>query len=501
MEPQSQAETLALLASPATHGGVKPERLDTHISAVFLAGERVYKLKKAVHLPFVDFTSLAARQAACAAELAINGPAAPDLYFGVTAVTRGPDGALALGGGGDPVDYVVVMRRFDEECRFDRVVARGGADRRMVQDLTAAIIAFHRAAPVRRDRGGVAGLAWVIATNAAAMAPHVPIVLAADGVAELQRLSSEWLARLAPVLERRREAGRVRRCHGDLHLANICLFQGRPTLFDAIEFSDDIACVDVFYDLAFLLMDLDRHGERALASLVMNYALDLDGDYDAVAALPLFLSLRAAVRAHVAAATAGPDHGEEARAALASALAYLTPAPPRLVAVGGLSGSGKSRLARDLAPLLAVPGAAVIRSDAVRKQIMGVGLTDRLGPEGYTADMTERTYARVLDIAAEILADGHAVIADAVFARPEQRAAMAAVAAAAKVPFHGFWLDVGSQAAAARVAIRTGDASDATPAVVEAQHAYDVGPITWTRLDSSGAKEDVTRSARHILGV
>jgi aminoglycoside phosphotransferase family enzyme/predicted kinase len=439
-----QIGVIALLMDPATHGGVVPERIDTHISTVFLAGERALKLKKAVRLPFLDFSTLEARRAACEAEVALNRQTAPGLYLGVVAVTRRADGSLALDGGGEAIDYLVAMRRFETEGLFDRMARRSALDRRLIEDSIEAVVRFHRGALVRADRGGSAGLTWTVDTNQLSMEAQVPAILPANGVARLAELSRAALARLAPLLDERRARGLVRRCHGDLHLGNICMFEGRPTLFDAIEFSEDIACIDVFYDIAFLLMDLDVHGARPLASIALNHALDLTGDYQAVAALPLFLSLRAGVRCHVAATIAAAAQGDEAarraaeaQAYLKAALDYLAPAPARLVAVGGLSGSGKSRMGRRLAPLLAAPGAVVVRSDALRKQLTGVGLKDRLGPEGYTPEVTARTYRAMLDTCAMLLKAGHPVIADAVFAKPEQRADVEAVARAAGVPSTG----------------------------------------------------------------
>ncbi|MDA8232266.1 MAG: AAA family ATPase [Magnetospirillum sp.] len=508
MAADAQAPVLAVLSDPATYGGLAPARVDTHISSVFLAGDRVYKLKKAVRLTFLDFSTLAARKTACEAEFAINSRAAPGLYLGVVPVVRGKDGALALGGEGEAVDYVVAMRRFDEDSLFRNLVRRGALDRGLLRDLTETVVAFHRAAPVRRDKGGAAAMARTLDDNEAAMLPHVPHLLPAEGVARLTRLSRDWLARLAPLLDSRREQGFVRQCHGDLHLGNICLFEGRPTLFDAIEFSEDIACIDVAYDLAFLLMDLDAHHARDLASQVMNHALDLTGDYPAVAAMPFFLSLRAGVRALVTATTAAGSAGAErerlgaeGRSYLAAALAYLDPPPPRLVAVGGLSGSGKSRMGRRLAPLLGVPGAVVVRSDALRKQLTGAHLRDRLGPEGYAPEVTERTYRSLFDTCAMLLKAGSSVVADAVFARPEQRAAIERVAAAAGVPFAGLWLEAPEDVAAARIGGRTGDASDATVEVLARQRQYDLGPIAWKRLDTSQPGDGAFTEACRALGV
>ncbi len=501
----AQAAIIAFLADPASHDGAAVERVDTHISALFLAGDRVFKLKKAVRLPFLDFTSLAARQAACAAELAINRRATPALYLGVRSVTRQGDGSLALDGNGEVVDWVVEMRRFDQATLFDRLVRTDGLDRTRLNELTEAIFAFHQAAPPRPDRGGAPGLAWTIDTNRASMLAHAPAILELDKVERLAAVSAAALARHAPLLDRRRAAGKVRWCHGDLHLGNICLFEGKPALFDAIEFSEDIACIDVIYDLAFLLMDLDHRGQRHMANWVMNHYLDLSGDFEGIAPLPLFLSARAAIRAHVCATMSAQSGSEalaaEARGYLDAALDYLSPPPPRLLAVGGLSGSGKSRMGRELAPFMAVPGAAVVRSDSLRKHLMGVSIHDRLGPEGYAPEIGRRTYQTLYDTCAALLAAGHSAVADAVFARPEERAAIEAVAAVAGVQFDGLWLEAPPDLAAARIRARKANVSDATPEVLERQLAYDLGVIGWIHIDSSPSKDVSLAAGRAALGV
>ncbi len=504
---QPQAEVLRLLGRAATHGGHRPRRIDTHISAVFLAGEHAWKLKKAVCLPFLDFTGLDSRRAACEAEVEINRRLAPELYLGTVPVTRGADGTLRLGGDGEVVDWLVHMRRFDQRTLFSTLVAAGRVDRHRIQALTEAVWRFHRTAPHRPDRGGVAGLTWTIDTNRASMAGHGGILPEADS-ARLAEASHDWLNRLAPLLEQRRAAGSVRQCHGDLHCGNVCLVDGRPTPFDAIEFSEDIACIDVFYDLAFLLMDLERRGARHLAGYALNHYLDLSGDYAGTALLPLLLSLRAGVRAHVsatmAAGAAGTDRdrlADEARAYLQAAQAYLSPPPPSLLAVGGLSGSGKSRMGRELAPLLAVPAAAVVRTDALRKQMMGVDLLEKLGADGYTPEMTERTYQALYDTCLSVLKGGHAAVADAVFARPEQRDAIERVARAAGVPFRGLWLFTPPDLAARRIRTRKANVSDATEAILHQQLTYDLGPIVWTQVQTGGSKVKALEDGKAALGL
>lgn len=491
-----QDEVLSFLGGAALWGAHSPQRIDTHISAVFVGADLVLKLKKAVRLPFVDFSQADARRIACEAEIEVNRRAAPDLYLGVSAITREADGHLALDGTGEAVDWVVRMRRFESETLFTRLAEAGRLDRKLIQDLVEAVARFHEVAPVRRDRGGRAGLAWTIDTNRTSM--EASACLPPDEVTRLDRSSRQWLDRLSPLLEERRERGMVRQCHGDLHLGNLCLFRDRPTLFDAIEFSEDIACIDVGYDLAFLLMDLVCRGHGGLASVAMNHALDVTGDYESQAALPLFLSLRAGIRAHVS-ATMGLK--ADALRYLKAARDFLEPPPPRLLAVGGLSGSGKSRMGRELAPFLGVPGAAIVRTDALRKQIMGVSIHDRLGPEGYTSEMTERTYRAMLDTVAALLRAGRSVVADAVFAREDERNSIEHVAAQCGVPFNGLWLEADPEIARQRVRTRKGNVSDATVEVLERQFAYDLGLMRWSRIDTSGSKDEALAAGRRTLGV
>ncbi len=499
--PPSQADVFALLSDPATHGGQDVQRIDTHISAIFIAGDTVYKLKRDVWLPFLDFTGLDQRHRACLAEVEINRRTAPDLYLGVAAVTREVDGRLTLDGQGQAVDWVVKMRRFDQDTLFDRLAAAGALTRAHAIDLADAVARFHQGAETRPTWGGAEGLRHTIVTNDQCFHQHIPDLFDADLAAEVTEGSLSWLENLTPLLDRRRENGMVRLCHGDLHLGNICLQDGKPTLFDGIEFCDDFACIDVFYDLAFLLMDFQARGLADMASWVLNRYLEQTGDLEGLAALPLMLSLRAAIRAHVSAAIAkvepDPKWGRAATDYLRRAFDYLHPQPPRLLAAGGLSGSGKSRLARDIAPLVgAAPGAVVLRTDVIRKRLMGVAPETRLPPEGYTPEMTERTYQALYQQAAQALASGHGVIADAVFARPEQRAAIEAVARDAGTPFDGLWLEADAETMRQRVAARRNNASDATVAVLDQQLDYDLGAMTWNRIDSSGSKEDTFANAR-----
>jgi aminoglycoside phosphotransferase family enzyme/predicted kinase len=508
MITEDQTEVVAFLASPSTHGGAAVERIETHASIVFLAGTRAWKLKRAVRYDYLDFSTVERRKAMCEAELRINRRTAPDLYRRVVAVTRRSDGSLALGGHGTPVDWVVEMVRFDQDGLFDRLAARGALDLAVMPPLAAAIAHFHEEAERRSDHGGAAGMTWVVDGNAAGFTEQGADLFDPAACAEFTHDSRTALEHHRDLLDARRESGFVRQCHGDLHLRNLVLLDGRPTLFDAIEFNDEIACTDVLYDLAFLLMDLWRRQLPRHANAVWNGYLTETTDFGGIALLPLFLSCRAAVRAKTSATASSLQTDRQrkselqamARDYLAMAQRLLHPPPACLIAVAGFSGSGKSTLAKALAPLIgAVPGALVLRSDEIRKQLCGVSPLHRLGPEGYTAGVTRRVYDTVADHAAHVLPGGHAVIADAVYARAADREAVERVAAAAHVPFVGLWLEASDSVLIGRSEQRHIDASDADAAVIRGQLMQGAGAVTWHRIDASGDPDNVLQAAAREL--
>jgi aminoglycoside phosphotransferase family enzyme/predicted kinase len=473
-EPDSQAEIVAFLARLA---GRPP--VETHISRVFVGPDTVWKLRKPVRLSFLDFSSLAAREQFSRRELALNTPHAPGLYRDVVAVTRAADGTLALGAEGEVVDWVVRMAPVPAEDFLDRVAARGGLTPALLDALGDAVAVMHAALPPVSGVDAAAAMARVIAGNARAAEEAG---LAPAAVDAWRAAAEARHAALAPWLGARAGGGFVRRAHGDLHLGNLCLWQGRPAPFDALEFDEDLATIDLGYDLAFLLMDLEARADRAAANRVLNRYVARNGDVALARGLPLWLSCRAMVRAHVLARL---GQAEAARY-LAFAEAALAPPPPCLLAIGGLQGTGKTTLARALAPLLgAAPGALILRSDEIRKRLAGRAPEDRLPPEAYTRAATEAVYAALEAAAAMALAGGHAAIADAVFLDPAERARIEAIAAAAGSPFHGLWLEAPLGVLESRLAARRGDASDADVAVLREAAARDPGPIAWVRLDAS----------------
>jgi len=508
-----QHEVIAALASGellATSDD-KPRQVETHCSHIFLTADRAFKLKKAVAFSYLDYRSLAARERFIRAELDLNRRTAPQLYLGIHKIARGDNGVLVLRPSEDPapaLDWLLEMQRFPDDALLPDHVRRSELAPALLRDLADVIHDFHHQAQSRPDQGGADEMGRVLQECLDNLRRQAP-PLDQDIVADLARDLTAQLTRQSVLLDQRRHDGFVRHCHGDLHLGNICVIDGKPVLFDCIDFSETLSCTDIAYDLAFLLMDLCHaslgdaavgntpvdqadihpaggdhasgdHAGNAHANLLLNRWIDRSGDSAALALMPFFQSLRAAVRAHILATS---HRDAEARAYLASAVAHLQPATPRLIAIGGLSGSGKSTLARNLAPdFRPLPGARIIRSDSLRKRLAGVAPETRLAPASYTPEMSQRIYTAMLTEARQVLAAGYTVIIDAAFLRAGERDAVDALAAELRVPCHGLWLDVPAGVLKERIAQRHDDASDADLAVLAWQLTLDLGPMAWQRI-------------------
>lgn len=481
--PVQQAGVAALCA--AATGAAEP--IETHISAVFVGRDRVLKLKKAVRLPFVDLLDPARRIALAAHEVALNAPHAPGLYRGVRRVMRAADGTLALDGAGEVVDALVEMAPIPQRDFLDAVAAAGALTPDLLDALGDAVAALHAAAPrVPEDHDEVARFARVLDGN---LASALAAGLDAEAARAWHAAARARLAALAPALAARAAGGFVRRCHGDLHLGNLALWQGRPVPFDALEFDETLATTDTGYDLAFLLMDLELRAGRAAANRVLARYVARTGDAALCEGLALWLSTRAMVRAHVSAAA-----GRDGTRYLAFAEDALRAVPPRLVAVGGVTGTGKTRLARALAPLFgAAPGALHLRTDEIRKRLHGVAPETRLPPEAYTREASARVHEELFRMTRLALAAGHSVVADAMFLDPAMRAGIASAAGAAR--FDGLWLTAPPDVLEARVSARSGDASDADAAVLRQVLTADPGALSWHVLDATHNPEPAARAA------
>jgi aminoglycoside phosphotransferase family enzyme/predicted kinase len=501
IEGRFQRAVVQFLSQPESypHKSESVGRIETHAAIVFLAGEFAYKLKRAIKLPYLDFLTVEKRRAALQRELDLNSPGAPGLYLSVLPVARaeGSQG-FEIGGEGEAADWLLVMRRFDQQALFDSIASNGKLDRVHLTSLADTIEHFHRQAPRVTDAGFADVLEEAAANAGAALCSPEAAGIGIQAAPYIELLRQQLDAHKALIGERERE-GFVRRCHGDLHLKNIVLWQGRPTLFDAIEFDDRVATIDVLYDLAFLLMDLWHRGLRQEANLILNHYFQRAAirELAGLILLPLFLSLRAAIRvmtgvhglgvqqAASQTATAAIIRGIQNYAALAGRL--LAPGRPSLVAIGGISGTGKTSIACEAAPLIgAVPGALMLRTDVERKVMRGVALDRPLPRDSYTAEARDEVYRRVFKKAETVLNTGHSVIVDAVFPGHTARTQLCELAHGTNANFWGFWLEADPSVIRQRIAARPAGASDADMAVAEAQLKTAVPPEGWIKIDASG---------------
>jgi uncharacterized protein len=499
---QSEVETF-LAATPVSGAPVK--RIDTHAAIVFLSGKRALKIKRAVKLPFLDFSTLERRKAACDAEFATNKSFAPEIYRRIVPITRELDGTLRIDGAGTPVEWALEMLRFDENATLDKLAERGAIDSVLAVAIADAITTSHSLARTADNSSWTHSIPAIIRQNAEAF--RAGGVFQAADQSEIENLSRRIFEHNLPLIEQRAARGFVRRCHGDLHLANLVLIDDRPVLFDALEFDESLAKIDVLHDLSFTLMDLLLHGCKDGANIVLNRYLDV-GPRENLAALgllPLFMSLRAAVRANVLCVRSSQETRNQtihrlAKAYFGLARSVLTPPQPMLIAVGGLSGTGKSAVARRLAPNAgAMPGAIILRSDVIRKRMLGSAELDRLPPEAYRSDITAKVYSNLMAEAEAVVRQGHAVIVDAMFAREDERSGIENEAANAGLRFVGLFLTADLAIRCERIGHRVCDASDATIDVARAQEDYALGRIDWHVIDAGGPLDQTAERCAEII--
>lgn len=504
-----QAEEQAVVALLVASGPGPAQLIETHAARVVVVGSLAYKVKKRVRLPFLDFTTPAERHRALARELELNRPHAPDLYHRLVSITREPSGRLALDGTGHIIDWALEMKAFEQQNLLAEIVRKGPLNPSLADALAKMIASYHRASSPAYAIDGAQRIEETLAPLLARLEASSSIDRST--LATLTKRVRALYHERTPLAEGRALAGAVRRCHGDLHLGNIVLIAGEPVPFDALEFDERLATIDVLYDLAFILMDLLHRGQAPAANRIFNGYMKqapIGNEIEGLPLLPLFLAMRAMVRAVVAETRSeqpGADleaERREVRTLVALAAHVITPPPPRLIAVGGFSGTGKSTTAAALAHLVgAAPGALHLRSDVERKKLFGVDEHEHLDKTHYTERVSDEVYRIMLLKAERALAAGHSVIVDAVFAKPTERRTVQAISERSKVPFSGLWLDAAADVMIDRVTARRGDASDADTTVVNSQLAMNTGKIEWMRLSSHGTPEDTSSRAAAKLGL
>lgn len=468
------------------------QRIETHISTLLLAGDYVYKIKKALKLAFVDYGTLARRRACCDEEIRLNRRFAPDLYRACVPIHEGPDGPSFIGDG-PPIEYAVQMNRFAASAQGDACARDGRITAESVDALAATIARYHERAPTGRpdaDYGSATSVTAAVTANL----DELDLLLGERGgpaFAVLKTWLINCLANAAPALDRRHAAGFVRECHGDMHLANLIYRNGCWQAFDCVEFNAALRWIDVIDDMAFTLMDLHAHGLAELGHRFLNQYLEITGDYGGLAVLRLYLVHRALVRAKVGLLSAAAD-GDSDRSAsryVDTAIA-LSVERPRLVITHGISGSGKSWAAQRVAQHF---GYVRIRSDVERKRLHGLGPlarhADDPGHALYDEHASNATYDRLFELAEVSLRGGWPVILDATFLERDQREAGRAVAHRRGCPFHILDMDIAPETARRRIRARgDSDASDADERILDHQLA------TYSPLGSDEREDALTTS-------
>lgn len=433
------------LLSPSRYpaGVAQLELVQTHISWVLLAGDVAYKIKKPVKLPFLDFSTLAQRQRYCADELRLNRRFAPDLYLDVVGIFNTPENPQ-WAGTGTPIEYAVKMRRFDEASRLDRVCARGELRPEHLSDLAETLVTFHNSAdvaPMASRFGSASSILTPARDNFSDLLRLLPGKDVHKRLAVLSAWTEAQFVQLAPRMAARKQQGRVRECHGDLHLANLVLIRQHVQMFDCLEFNEELRWIDVASELAFTYVDLLAHQQPGLANWLVNEVLSRSGDYDAAHVLRFYAVYRALVRAKVAALRAeqtGVD-AQEALDYIALAERLLQKQPLRLMITHGLSGCGKTVASNALLQSDANPATLRLRSDVERKRLFGLTSTARSGSALdagiYTPDAHARTYAHLYEMAADLLQAGWSVIVDAAFLGHAERQSFRVLAHASGAAF------------------------------------------------------------------
>lgn len=507
----SQADIIAALSDPKTYSGrvSSVEVRQSHIAILFLAGNKVYKLKRAVLYPDADFSTQEKRRLACVQEMKRSAVYAPDLIEGIKAVRRLKNGRIVIGGkSGKEIDTVLVMKRIPDTDLLNKLLPSDSFDRFEAMDLAEKLAELHGRAKVFKSKWGVDVVRKLILENESILSCFCPDIFEKERVNALTRSSLDSLNKQAKLIRFRQKTGHVRKCHGDLLLSNIAYTNKSFLFFSPIEYNESLSCVDTLYDLAVVLMDLESKGLRRLTNILFNHYMAYMNDVGGFPLLPLYQSLRAASRAAVCAKKSTLLKGKERRAVIKEARHYFDLAQhfvsgccPILIACGGLSGSGKSRVARELGGLLdPAPGAVILRDDIVKKQIVGLAPHQTLDKYYDTPAFEEVVYDVLRQQARMGLSVGSCVIVDALFYDENERKAIEALAVEEGVPFVGFWMDAPITVRAERVQTRKRNPSDVKQAEeLNLQLQFKIGPIKWHKIMTDGPKEKTVQKAFRIL--
>lgn len=450
--------------------------IQTHSSCIFLTGEYAYKLKKPVDFGFLNYTTLERRHHFCKEELRMNQRGAPGIYLEVLPIMQ-VGSRIRVGGSGEILDYVLKMRQFPQECLLSSLLEAGKLTDKILQALGSVVADFHAGAMTqeRMRHFGQPEVIWLaFEENFIQTRKYIGGPQTEQQFHETQASCQQFFEANVTVFQHRIDQNRIRECHGDLHLGNICFWQDQILLFDCIEFNEAFRFVDVMYDLAYGVMDLDMNQRPDLATVYLNQYLEETGDWEGALILPIYLSRQAYVRAKVISfllddldISATSKIIKKAAAYYQLACNYLKPKTGSIWIMSGLSGSGKSTVARYLARQT---GAIHIRSDAVRKHLAGIPLRERGGAEIYSAEMTEKTYTRLQTLGLQLADAGYTVILDAKYDRYSWRLPLRKAAIQQGIRLQMIYCQAPLAVLQDRLRHRTQDIADATANHVIHQH-------------------------------
>lgn len=467
--------------------------IQTHISYVLLTGDYAYKVKKNTSFGFLDFSTLEKRHHFCREELRLNRRLCPELYLAVLPIIQdsghyrfGDDRDIVAEIAPSPniIEYAVQMRQFPQEALFSRLFQDGKLTPELIRELSDLVADFHAKAESNDDiraYGSVTAIGTVDRNNYALSEPFIGRSQTQQQYEQTRTFTTQFLTQHADWFVQRQVEGKIRDCHGDLHLNNVCLYQNKIQIFDCIEFNQEFRNIDVIYDIAFMVMDLEFQGRRDLANIFLNRYLEQTGDYKGAALLPSYLSMRAYIRANVNslalndAAISPSDKVDFLRRAqdyYRLAWDYTQRLKGRIILMSGLSGSGKSTVARQLAQKL---NAIHLRSDAVRKHLAEIPLHQRgdsggeFGSGIYTPEMTQKTYGKLLELGLLLAQQGWPVILDAKYDRQSLRQPVLESAIAAHIPIKIVQCTAPVEVLRDRLNRRTNDIADATADLLDSQ--------------------------------
>lgn len=453
--------------------------LQTHISTIFLTGEYAYKVKKPVDLGFLNFSTLARRHHYCQEEIRLNRAIAPEIYLEAVAIAR-QGNRFRVGGEGEAIEYAVKMRQFPQEGLFSELLARDEVTVELMAELGKTVAQFHARTPSNdyiRSFGSVKTIRQAIESNYDHTRAYIDRWHLSAPFAATRHFTESFFAEKRSLFEQRQECDKIRECHGDLHLKNICWWRDKIQLFDRIEFNEEFRFVDTFYDVAFTVMDVEARDRPDLGNAFLNSYLDYSGDWEGVQVLPLYLCRQAYVRAKVNSLTSdderisAADRNAAATAAIdyyRLAWKYTQPRSGRLLLMSGLSGSGKTTVGRYLARKL---NAIHLRSDAIRKHLAGISVETKGSSAVYSAELSEQTYDRLLSAGLTLARQGFTVILDAKYDRRSRRLEALSRAQKHQLPVEIYRCTAPAEVLRDRLARRQGDISDATPDLVDRQLA------------------------------